>query len=99
MCQNLLTFSGVCSPRPRADPQKGLWSCSGGTVRAERPQSSRTPLTPRSRCRVESRLLWLEARFAQLDCSLQTLEHEFDLRAEMLREDLGRDVPGAGTAR
>lgn len=49
--------------------------------------------------RVESRLLSLEARFAQLDSSLQSLEHEFDLQAEMLEEDLRRDVPWAPAAR
>ncbi|XP_058699653.1 protein no-on-transient A-like isoform X3 [Poecile atricapillus] len=49
--------------------------------------------------RVESRLLSLEARFAQLDSSLQSLEHEFELQAEMLEEDLRRDVPWAPAAR
>ncbi|XP_058699652.1 uncharacterized protein LOC131581434 isoform X2 [Poecile atricapillus] len=48
--------------------------------------------------RVESRLLSLEARFAQLDSSLQSLEHEFELQAEMLEEDLRRDVPWAPAA-
>lgn len=52
-----------------------------------------------SRPRVESRLLSLEARFAQLDCSLQTLAHDFDLQAERLQQDLRRDVPWAPAAR
>ncbi|KAM9542976.1 single-pass membrane and coiled-coil domain-containing protein 1 [Guaruba guarouba] len=42
--------------------------------------------------RVETKLQNLETLFTDLDSSLQTLAHKFDLQAEMMEKELSQDA-------